>query len=133
LRSVFTLPLFALLIVLVAMPHPIVPLYESVVVAVLLVLTSHVSNPLTAMLAFKPLTYLGRISYSVYLWNQLFMIFGPHTRHPAAFVAVFMPATVLASYYLIEQPSIKLGSRLLRNRRQRLQETSSVPASAVLN
>lgn len=129
LRPMLALPLFALLMVLVAMTRPVVPLYESAVVAALLVLTSNASNPLAPILAFKPLAYLGRISYSVYLWNQLFLIFGPHMRHPAAFIAAFMPATVLASYYLIERPCIRFGSRLLKSRRPQLARASALPSA----
>ncbi|HLY41351.1 MAG TPA: acyltransferase [Terracidiphilus sp.] len=78
---------------------------------------SHVSR----LLELAPLRWMGRISYSVYLWQQLFFI-GSNVPYRAARPLGFLQvapwnllALVLvasASYFLIEKPFIRLGHRL---------------------
>ncbi len=75
------------------------------------------------ILEWGPLRWVGRISYSLYLWQQLFLIPPTATRPlgrlhdlPFAWIAAF--ACALASYHLIERPAISLGQRLCRRRRQ---------------
>lgn len=76
-----------------------------------------------------PLRWVGRISYSLYLWQQLFLIPPSSTRplgrlhdFPLDWIAAF--GCALASYHLVEQPAIALGNRLSRRRRDRLTSTS---------
>jgi peptidoglycan/LPS O-acetylase OafA/YrhL len=61
-----------------------------------------------------PMTvWLGKISYSLYLWQELFIIpRAPNwiTRFPANFVAALCAASF--SYYLIELPVLQLRKRL---------------------
>lgn len=68
-----------------------------------------------------PLKFVGRISYSLYLWQELFMsAFWAPTLHPFgnpnrlwfAWGATFGMA--LLSYYLVEKPFIRLGHKLAR-------------------
>ena len=74
-------------------------------------------------LEFAPLRWIGRISYSIYLWQQLFFLderetasyHSPRllalTQHfPINLLAVFIAATL--SYYLIEKPMIRIGHHL---------------------
>jgi peptidoglycan/LPS O-acetylase OafA/YrhL len=76
----------------------------------------------TRFLELAPLRFLGRISYSIYLWQQLFF-WGklPDTNitwRPlviaSAWPVRFMSVLVLAclSYYCIERPFIRWGHRL---------------------
>jgi peptidoglycan/LPS O-acetylase OafA/YrhL len=69
-------------------------------------------------LEWAPLRFVGRISYSLYLWQQLFDI--DHSSHgfhqlgslqgfPFFYIATFSAA--LLSYFLIEKPLIRLGHR----------------------
>lgn len=68
------------------------------------------------ILESPPLVFTGRISYSLYLWQQLFL---PWEGLPFAFGAaqqipwnlVFSVAVAGASYRLIERPFIALGRR----------------------
>jgi peptidoglycan/LPS O-acetylase OafA/YrhL len=49
--------------------------------------------------------WLGRISYSLYLWQQLF--FYAQSRQPA-YTLLFALGLASLSYYLVEQPMLRL-------------------------
>jgi peptidoglycan/LPS O-acetylase OafA/YrhL len=63
-----------------------------------------------------PFAWVGRISYSLYLWQQLFL--WPGWEHPAHWwlvwpwnvIAVF--AVAAASYNLLEKPMLRIGRKL---------------------
>ena len=64
-----------------------------------------------------PLVFLGRISYSLYLWQQLFFIHREDysalrfvQSAPWNLLAVLV--CVVSSYYLIEKPLMRLGHRI---------------------
>lgn len=72
-----------------------------------------VRSRLAAFLSLRPLVLIGQLSYSLYLWQQLFL-----NRHSTWLVCRF-PVNVLlaalvasASYYLIERPLNQLRLRL---------------------
>lgn len=75
------------------------------------------------LLESQPAKFVGRISYSLYLWQQMF--FAPADRwqpeqHPDALIWIqhswirymILPAVAIASYYWIEKPLIRLGHRI---------------------
>lgn len=71
------------------------------------------------ILEWWPVRFVGHISYSLYLWQQLFFAGGraPATWplsvlqiFPLNYIAAFACAT--ASYYLIEKPLIRVGHRV---------------------
>jgi peptidoglycan/LPS O-acetylase OafA/YrhL len=69
------------------------------------------------VLDWPPLRWLGRISYSLYLWQQLFlyppwqpMPTGWAQKFPVSLAAAFACAT--ASYFVVERPLIRIGRRL---------------------
>lgn len=83
--------------------------------------TVHADSWTTRLLELRPLRYLGRLSYSMYLWQQLFLWketpvhitwkpllwAGQQPTHYASILAA-----TLFSYYCIEKPMIRLGHRL---------------------
>lgn len=75
----------------------------------------------TRGLEWRPLRFLGRISYSIYLWHVLFYSAkdgAPVSSHvllvlserPWKYVCTLVVA--VASYYLIEKPLVRMGHRL---------------------
>lgn len=88
---------------------------------VTLIASANVSNPITRMLAIRPIVWVGLISYSLYLWHwpalSFLMILRGDMRTPQEIVAVLLLAfaAALISYYFIELPI--RGRRILKERR----------------
>jgi len=80
----------------------------------------HVVQQPYRILNVEPVVWLGKISYSLYLWQQLF-IFGQHAR--PWYGVFFAVGLASASYYLVEQPMLRL--------RERNSERNSMTATAV--
>jgi peptidoglycan/LPS O-acetylase OafA/YrhL len=65
------------------------------------------------VLNWKPIEFVGVLSYSLYLWQQLFL-----NRDSSAWACtfpqnlLFAVATALGSYFLLEKPLLKLRRRL---------------------
>jgi peptidoglycan/LPS O-acetylase OafA/YrhL len=78
----------------------------------------HPNNWIGRILELAPLRFIGRISYSLYLWQMLFFTghfyplnpLGILERWPLNILLTF--ACALASYYLIERPMMRLGHKL---------------------
>jgi peptidoglycan/LPS O-acetylase OafA/YrhL len=92
-------------------------LQESTLLAALVAGTVLNSTGLVGQLLENPvLKWIGRLSYSLYLWQQLFLIPGARwplsmlQRFPWNLVPVFVMA--LLSYELVERPMMRLGHRL---------------------
>jgi peptidoglycan/LPS O-acetylase OafA/YrhL len=74
---------------------------------------THDEGRVGALLNSRPLVFLGVMSYSLYLWQQPFL-----NKSSAAMVTQFplniilVGAAALASYYLIERPSLRTRQRL---------------------
>ena len=74
----------------------------------------HVVQKPYRFLNVRPIVWLGQISYSLYLWQQLF-VFGRHAR-PWYFV-LFAVGLASASYYLVEQPMLRMREKRAEKRR----------------
>jgi peptidoglycan/LPS O-acetylase OafA/YrhL len=89
-----------------------IPLHESILIALLLAVTSQIPMPGAALLNWRPLAFLGAVSYSVYIWQQPFFLLAGHTVHGLITALAALALVSLASYYLVEQPLIRLGRRI---------------------
>ena len=101
-------PAVASLTFSIARFHYLPPLFECIAVAGLIAASLlHPNSIFAKPLAFAPLVWLGTVSYSIYLWQELFM----PLRSPLAF-CVALPLLALSSYYLIELPCTRFGHKL---------------------
>lgn len=67
--------------------------------------TRHAGSLVGCFLNWKPMVFLGVVSYSLYLWQQLFLDYQSKAwmnAFPQNLVFAFLAA--LASYFLIERP-----------------------------
>ena len=103
-------------------------LVESVLLPAMLVSVIYWPGSLLfRILEWAPLRWVGRISYGLYLWQQLF--FRPTSASLSATVESFLPrialtfAAAIASYYLLERPFLNYGRRVS----SRFQKAPRVP------
>ncbi len=77
----------------------------------------HPEGWLGRLLETRVFTYLGRLSYSLYLWQQIFFLHRPETsvlRYVQSWPVNLIGAIACAmlSYYFVEKPMMKLGHRV---------------------
>ena len=97
--------------------------WQSTVLVILLPLVImgsvlHPNNKLGVFLELKPMRFIGRISYGLYLWQMLFFTghhyplkpLGSLERWPLNIILTFLCA--LCSYYLLEKPMMRLGHKI---------------------
>jgi peptidoglycan/LPS O-acetylase OafA/YrhL len=95
--------------------HDLSPLSESISIAALI--GACVLSPASfasRVLSFRPLTWTGVVSYSIYVWQEPFMQIKGH--YQIFFLCVIMPVVILVSHYCIERPLTQYGARLARSR-----------------
>jgi len=98
----------------------------------------HAQTWVGRLLEWAPLRTVGRISYSVYLWQQMFWVTAyrgwpiAHLQSPAT-GALMVVAMATGSYYLLEKPMMQLGHRFTRPvaPRQRDVEAATSPVGVV--
>jgi peptidoglycan/LPS O-acetylase OafA/YrhL len=74
-------------------------------------------GPVYRSLNLRPLVWIGEISYSLYIWQQLFLmrpsghsLFGRFGEFPFGLAFAFLAAA--CSFYLIERPAVAFGRNL---------------------
>jgi peptidoglycan/LPS O-acetylase OafA/YrhL len=79
----------------------------------------HPQSWLSRALEWSPMRALGRISYGLYLWQQLFFVHLAQTTpsslgraQAAPWNLIWTVVFAMISYFLLEKPLIRLGHRL---------------------
>jgi peptidoglycan/LPS O-acetylase OafA/YrhL len=113
------IPALAVFIFCISRFHSLPPLFECVAVAVMI--AGPVLNPeriYSKLVSFRPLAFIGIISYSMYVWQHVLTIgFTPAIQ---IVLDLLIPLVALASYNLIEKPFIALGRTLTSRPRAEL-------------
>lgn len=110
--------------------HWLPPLFECAAIAALIAAsTLHAESFLVLPLLSPALVWMGAISYSVYVWQQFFLVYrGAATTIP---MLCLMPVFSLGSYYWIELPSARFGRRIAGRLRSKESPDNSSYASVV--
>jgi peptidoglycan/LPS O-acetylase OafA/YrhL len=96
---------------------PLLPLFLALIFPLLIVSTlSNPGAPISRLLETPPLRWIGRLSYSLYIWQTILLQQGERPdpawlaaiKHPPWNYAVIL-AIAIASHYLLERPMIRLG------------------------
>lgn len=100
--------------------------YTVMISIIILFLFALNSQRMSSMLKVKPLLFLGKISYSLYLIHPIILLTAINVFEnilPTYVILLFVPVLSMISatfmYFLIEKPSIKLG-RSLKNRNKKI-------------
>jgi peptidoglycan/LPS O-acetylase OafA/YrhL len=112
---------------------PLTSVFVAVLIPLLLAGTLvHPEWRVSCVLSWTPLVWIGRISYSLYLWQQLFLMPGWEPaaqwwRHWPWNIALTFAAAI-ASYYLIEKPFIAAGRAIAAKLKKTSIDASFDPA-----
>lgn len=130
------LPLSVLLISAILIHAPGLSLVQAILFPALLMTTAAApENMLGRILELPLLRWIGRLSYSLYIWQQFFIfpVLVPNSpvaavqRVPLNIALIFLAAA--ASYYFVEKPAIRFG-RSFETRSRRTFGLTSMPAPA---
>jgi peptidoglycan/LPS O-acetylase OafA/YrhL len=112
LRAWMALPLLSGLGACAYLYADMIPLHESVIVSLLLAVTTQFPDT-SRILEWRPLALLGKASYSLYVWQQIFWVGANRGSSVSMLIALCLLAAVAtASYALIERPAIRFERRL---------------------
>jgi peptidoglycan/LPS O-acetylase OafA/YrhL len=91
--------------------------------ACLYLLQTNTKNPVRTFLATWPAQWLGKMSYSWYLWHWPFIVLGsalyPHSSSARLLAALLSLGVAAASFYFLEQP-LRFNARLVSDVRRSL-------------
>ena len=130
------LPLSVVLIAAILLRVPGLSLFQAMLFPALLMSTAALPESLLSRILEWPLLrWIGRLSYSLYIWQQ-FAIFPVQVPHSPVAALQHFPFNIgfiflfaAASYYLIEKPAIRFG-RSLETRSRRTFGLASLPVPA---
>jgi peptidoglycan/LPS O-acetylase OafA/YrhL len=118
-------PAAAVLLFCMAHYQHLPPLVESLAIAVLLAASAlHPGQRMASVLSFAQLRWLGRVSYSVYVWNFIFFMMSSDGWEGVAMMGL-MCCFALLSYYFIELPCTRFGHRITRQKETMLNPIES--------
>jgi peptidoglycan/LPS O-acetylase OafA/YrhL len=85
---------------------------ENLAVAALLITALSAGHPVARMLSWRPLRLVGVVSFSLYLWQQLFAAGDPDPIVSNPVVALLcMLSAAIASHVLVERPLLRVKTR----------------------
>ncbi len=117
------IPALAALLWAVARFHWLPPLFECLAIAGLIASSTMYSQSIFVRPLLSPwLVWMGRISYSVYVWQQFFFIHRGFSI--TAPVLCLLPVFALGSYYWIELPAARFGRHIAEKLKQKASVTS---------
>ena len=123
----------AQILLLIAKPVGYLALVEILMAFLPIATVADPQGWLSRLLETKPIVWMGHLSYSLYLWQQLFLqsaipqrILGPIPGLLGNLALPFFPAVF--SYYFVERPFIGMGRRL--ERKWQLGQATPPPGSA---
>lgn len=99
-----------------------IPILHACPALLLAAVVSCPTAPIGRLLELAPMRYLGNLSYSLYIWQQLFLG-GPGPKLPVWLGLAAAFACAYLSYRFVEKPCIRLGSRIVKG--ERLPKTTS--------
>jgi len=96
--------------------------YEPALIALIVIWpVLHTQNLLGWLLDLRWLKWVGHLSYSLYVWQQLWLVFpdapapfGAFQQLPLNIICIFASASL--SYYFIEKPMVNFGHRITSER-----------------
>ncbi len=98
------------------------PLFHLSIAGVVL----HVIQVPYGFLNWRAVEWLGRISYSLYLWQEPFC---PNPNFRPVYAILLALAAASLSYYCVEQPMLKLREKRKRERGTAIARATSTPAA----
>jgi len=106
------------------------PLTESICIAALIASSMlHPESILARPLTSRALSQLGIVSYSIYVWQGIFMLLARGSGTTGALLLfIAMPLCALGSYVYIERPFTRLGHRLTRGPERQTQVVERLTA-----
>lgn len=108
------IPFFTLIAILsfkMEFINPDLLLFLTVLITTLILISANKNNTLTSfLLENKLIIFIGKLSFSIYMWHQILLAFGRYLLFPEmqlssyTIVLIFTTIFSISSYYLIEQP-----------------------------
>ena len=85
-----------------------VGLITNLLIGIVIVISINVRNIWFDFLNLKPIVFIGKLSYSLYLWQQLFFTdLNYFKQYPIYLLLLFVFTCAMFSYYVIEKPFLK--------------------------
>ncbi|MGA9461454.1 MAG: hypothetical protein WBV28_01605, partial [Terracidiphilus sp.] len=104
--------------------HYVIPLSESIFIGLAIASTSVKPDSLFGrLLDTKLLSQIGVLSYSLYVWQEFFIV-----PHWASIGLLLLPLVAVGNWALIEKPWIAQGKRIVYTRRFSACGASQLPA-----
>jgi peptidoglycan/LPS O-acetylase OafA/YrhL len=90
----------------------VTPLLHLLPAIILGAVVSCPTAPISRLLEIVPLRFIGKLSYSLYIWQQMFLG-GPGSRLSLPLALIAIAGCAYISYRFIEQPSIRFGRQII--------------------